>query len=317
MKKCILQGLVLGMAFMAASAFHMGCSKKQTMENENRAEAEDGSKNQEEEKAEDCHQSAQTGEDRGTEEQQEGRSEEKMETPEDYYAASGFDLSAYEIEQTAKEAKQYLLNRDWKSLASICSYPLEIEERIYQSPEELLADGQYWKDHVNPLFLAEIEAEDCREMFCSWQGIMMGSTGAVWLQETDGQLKVCRINHMTEAVLPSEIGMRLEGQTVDPQALTVLLTNDTELSVVFTDECRLKKQGKEGQWEEMTPLTSKVIIDVMYMPKRGEPVPWTINLEQSYGPLEPGIYSLEKDIRIEEDLYSGQEMERALQFSIE
>ena len=67
----------------------------------------------------------------------------------------------------------------------------------------------------------------------------------------------------------------------------------------------------------MTPLTPKVIVDVIYMPKRGEPVLWTIDLEQSYGPLEPGIYSLEKDIRIEEELYSGQEMKRALQFSIE
>ena len=36
---------------------------------------------------------------------------------------------------------------------------------------------------LNPYFFVELEEETCREMFCNYQGIMMGATGRVWIAD--------------------------------------------------------------------------------------------------------------------------------------
>ena len=48
--------------------------------------------------------------------------------------------------------------------------------------------------YVN-LFLS-LEAENCREMFCSWEGIMLGEAGQVWIAEVSQELKITGINGM-------------------------------------------------------------------------------------------------------------------------
>lgn len=48
-------------------------------------------------------------------------------------------------------------------------------------------------DSTEEDFYDSIEKETCTEMFCNWQGIMLGN-GEIWIAEIDGELKVTAIN---------------------------------------------------------------------------------------------------------------------------
>ena len=121
-------------------------------------------------------------------------------TEEDYYSVAT-SLSASEVEQFALDIKNDILTGDWKSLSEKISYPITISGiNVIDSEafQKLDLDGM-----INPEFVNAVAAESCREMFCNWQGIMMGATGQVWIAGVDNgsgtwELNIIGINGMLE-----------------------------------------------------------------------------------------------------------------------
>lgn len=108
---------------------------------------------------------------------------------EEYYSACTY-YSKAEVEAFAKKIKGYILEKDWKSLSESVSYPISIGEHSCDSKDSF-AKGEF-ADLLNEQFFDAVENESCVEMFCNWQGIMLGN-GEVWIAELDG-LKVIAIN---------------------------------------------------------------------------------------------------------------------------
>lgn len=114
----------------------------------------------------------------------------------DYYAICT-TYSKEEIEMFAKTIKSYILNKEWDKLADKVSYPITIGNSECKSQDEfkrvafdnILTDG----------FYAALENETCEDMFCNYQGIMLGN-GQVWFAEIidsesgKGELMVIAIN---------------------------------------------------------------------------------------------------------------------------
>lgn len=107
------------------------------------------------------------------------------------------DLSNEEVEPFAETVKQQFLNHDWKSLSENLQYPITIDGVTCNNPDEFLSAD--FEASLNPVFFEKLEEEDCREMFCNWQGIMLGETGQVWLNEYSGTLKISAVNGLTES----------------------------------------------------------------------------------------------------------------------
>ncbi len=118
------------------------------------------------------------------------------ETAEDYYSVAT-SASAKEVEEFAFGIKENVVLKDWESLSVKLAYPIQIGEELVKSNEEFLAmdiDGK-----LNQAFVDGIAAESCREMFCNYQGIMMGATGQIWIAGVDDgagqwELKVIALN---------------------------------------------------------------------------------------------------------------------------
>ncbi len=118
------------------------------------------------------------------------------ETAEGYYSVAT-SASAKEVEQFAFGIKEDVLLKDWESLSVKLAYPIQIGGKSVKSSEEFLAmdiDGK-----LNQAFVDGIAAESCREMFCNYQGIMMGATGQIWIAGVDNgsgqwELKVIALN---------------------------------------------------------------------------------------------------------------------------
>ena len=66
---------------------------------------------------------------------------------------------------------------------------------------------------------------------CTYDGIMMGKTGRVWLLQTpeDGALKIRSINGLKEDFLdlPGQVCITGSQEDITPVSMTVLLQNDT------------------------------------------------------------------------------------------
>ena len=124
------------------------------------------------------------------------------ETAEDYYSMVTY-ASAKEVEQFAAGVKEDVLLKDWESLSGKLSYPIQISGKAIQNAKEFLAldiDGK-----LNQEFVNAIDKESCREMFCNYQGIMMGETGQIWIasvKSSSGQweLKVIALNGLTDKI---------------------------------------------------------------------------------------------------------------------
>jgi len=107
------------------------------------------------------------------------------------------------VEQFAAGVKEDVLLKDWESLSGKLSYPVQISGKIIQNAKEFLAldiDGK-----LNQEFVNAIDKERCREMFCNYQGIMMGETGQIWIgsvKNGSGQweLKVIALNGLTDQI---------------------------------------------------------------------------------------------------------------------
>lgn len=125
-----------------------------------------------------------------------GQEEELQETPEDTYAVCT-SLSVEEVETFAAQVRQAVLDKDWDSLAQMTCYDIKVGENTFADSAEFAAAD--WDSVFSEDFIQAIEEESCREMFCNWQGVMMGD-GQIWFSEVldmDGNsegLKVVAIN---------------------------------------------------------------------------------------------------------------------------
>jgi hypothetical protein len=115
---------------------------------------------------------------------------------EDYYSVCT-NLSKSEVEAFAKEVKDQILKKDWTGLAEKVSYPITIAGVTYNGSGEFSnadLDAAFDTD-----FMTAIEEESCTDMFCNYQGIMLGN-GQVWISEvlnddmTSQGLKILEIN---------------------------------------------------------------------------------------------------------------------------
>lgn len=114
----------------------------------------------------------------------------------DYYAVC-ISHSKEEVEMFAQKVKDYILNKDWESFAGTISYPITVGEVECSNAEDFkkLAFDEIFTDD----FYTALENESCKDMFCNYNGIMLGD-GQVWIGEVlegteeTGDLMVIGIN---------------------------------------------------------------------------------------------------------------------------
>jgi len=125
----------------------------------------------------------------------------ETETPTDYYKiATG--KTAREVETFARTVKETLLAKDFEKMSELVAYPITIDGERIESQEEFL--NMDYGSKVNPKFLKNVEKASYEQMFCNWQGIMLGDIGSVWIAEVlDGDLtsmglKVIALNDLVD-----------------------------------------------------------------------------------------------------------------------
>lgn len=124
-------------------------------------------------------------------------------TDNDYYRAAT-SISSAEVEQYAAQVRQQFLGKDWSAIASEISYPIIISDITYETSEDFLNASGSFDSNLDDAFLSAIEHEDCVEMFCNYEGIMIGESGQIWISEvlnddfTSQGLKITAINGMLE-----------------------------------------------------------------------------------------------------------------------
>lgn len=108
-----------------------------------------------------------------------------------YTAATS--LPSDTVEQFAQEIKADILKHQWEALSEKIYYPITIGDTIIDSSQAFLALEP--GEHLRPEFVSAIEAESCKEMFCNYQGIMMGAEGEIWISAIyeDGEHEVLEI----------------------------------------------------------------------------------------------------------------------------
>jgi len=116
--------------------------------------------------------------------------------------AAATSRSVWEVERYAKKVRDMILAGDYQGLSEEIAYPIIIDEIVYQDRKAFLAAPFVQK--TNPKVLEELEAETCRLMFASWQGIMLGN-GCVWIGDVMDEnnkpqgLKVIGLNGLSGA----------------------------------------------------------------------------------------------------------------------
>lgn len=129
--------------------------------------------------------------------------EEQIEkNQEDYYAMVTY-APAEEVELFAAGVKEDVLLKDWESLSGKLSYPIQISGKVIQNAKEFLALDI--DNKLNQEFVNAIDKESCREMFCNYQGIMMGETAQIWIASVDNgsgqwKLKVIALNGLMDQI---------------------------------------------------------------------------------------------------------------------
>ncbi|MDE6990998.1 MAG: hypothetical protein K2P42_10125 [Lachnospiraceae bacterium] len=124
-------------------------------------------------------------------------------------ADSGFyrvatSISSVEVERYAAQVRQQFLAHDWTAVASKIAYPVAISGVTYSSSAAFLEASENFDGNLDDAFFSALEAEDCVEMFCNYQGIMLGETGQVWIGEVLDEslvsqgLKIIAVNGLTK-----------------------------------------------------------------------------------------------------------------------
>ncbi len=124
-------------------------------------------------------------------------------------ADSGFyrvatSISSVDVERYAAQVRQQFLAHDWTAVASEIAYPVAISGVTYSSSAAFLEASENFDGNLDDAFFSALEAEDCVEMFCNYQGIMLGETGQVWIGEVLDEslasqgLKIIAVNGLTK-----------------------------------------------------------------------------------------------------------------------
>ncbi len=112
-------------------------------------------------------------------------------------------ICSVEVERYAAQVRQQFLAHDWTAVASEIAYPVTISDITYNSGAAFLEASEKFEVNLDEAFFSALEAEDCIEMFCNYQGIMLGETGQVWIGEVLDEnlvsqgLKIIAINGLT------------------------------------------------------------------------------------------------------------------------
>ncbi len=112
-------------------------------------------------------------------------------------------ICSVEVERYAAQVRQQFLAHDWTAVASEIAYPVTISDITYNSSAAFLEASENFEGNLDEAFFSALEAEDCIEMFCNYQGIMLGETGQVWIGEVLDEnlvsqgLKIIAINGLT------------------------------------------------------------------------------------------------------------------------
>lgn len=99
-----------------------------------------------------------------------------------YYQAAT-TISSAEVELYAAQIRQQFLMQDWSAISSEISYPITISDITYENREDFLNASNSFGSNLNKAFLTAVENEDCVEMFCNYEGIMIGESGQIWIGE--------------------------------------------------------------------------------------------------------------------------------------
>ena len=97
----------------------------------------------------------------------------------DYYSVCT-NYSKSEVEQFAKEIREFIIAEDWKRLSEYVVYPITIAGVTYEDSTSFLAVT--FEAHLDEDSIEAIRNESCIDMFCNYAGIMMGN-GEVWIGE--------------------------------------------------------------------------------------------------------------------------------------
>lgn len=128
--------------------------------------------------------------------------EETAATAADSYYSAATDLSRWDVENYAARVRQLFLEHDWSAISSEISYPITISDTVYNNSADFINASGSFESSLEEDFFSVIEKEDCTEMFCSWEGIMLGETGQIWIGEVpDAEsrsqgLKIIAVNGM-------------------------------------------------------------------------------------------------------------------------
>ena len=98
---------------------------------------------------------------------------------EDYYSVCT-NYSKSEVEQFAKEVREFILAEDWERLSEYVVYPITMAGVTYEDSTSFLAAP--FEAHLDEDSIEAIRNESCTDMFCNYAGIMMGN-GEVWIGE--------------------------------------------------------------------------------------------------------------------------------------
>lgn len=109
--------------------------------------------------------------------------EEPITIGNDNYYSVATDIPRAEVESYAAQIKQQFLEHDWPAISSEISYPITIADITYNNSTDFLNASNGFESNLQEDFFIALEKEDCVEMFCNWQGIMLGETGEVWISE--------------------------------------------------------------------------------------------------------------------------------------
>ena len=127
--------------------------------------------------------------------------EEESQTSEDFYYVATSE-TASTVEAYAAKIRKQILDKDWDALAMEISFPIELGGVTVEDSAAFLEMDI--DNNLSQAFVDAFEAEDCHEMFCNYQGIMMGEQGQVWIasiyneEEENYELRVIGINNMLE-----------------------------------------------------------------------------------------------------------------------
>lgn len=103
-------------------------------------------------------------------------------TGNDFYRAAT-NISSAEVELYAAQVRQQFLMQDWSAISSEISYPITISDITYENSKDFMNASDSFGSNLNEAFLTAVKNEDCVEMFCNYEGIMIGESGQIWIGE--------------------------------------------------------------------------------------------------------------------------------------